>query len=96
MTAPAQLFVYYKVDANQHDTLAPKARLCLDALRAQWPGLQAQLLQRPEADPGQETWMETYRFEGGVTTAMEAAIAQAANAAGLPRPRHVERFIALR
>jgi len=96
VTSPTQLFVYYKVSAGQHDTLAPRARQCLDALRAQWPGLQAQLLQRPEADPGQETWMETYCIEGGVTPALEAAIAQAANAARLPLPRHVERFIALR
>lgn len=94
--AGAQLYVYYKVDAAHHDALAPRVRQCQAALRAQWPGLQAELLQRPEASKGQETWMETYRFDGGVTTAMVAAIEQAASAAGLPLPRHAERFIALR
>lgn len=94
--AGERLFVYYKVDATQHDALAPKARQCLDAMRAQWPGLQAELLQRPDADEGQETWMECYRVEGGVTAAMAAVIERAASAAGLPQPRHTEVFIALR
>jgi len=93
--AGARLYVYYKVDAAHHDALAPRVRQCQAALRSQWPGLQAELLQRPDASAGQETWLETYCFEGGLTPAMMATIEQAASAAGLPLPRHTESFIAL-
>jgi len=40
--------------------------------------------------------METYRHDAGLSDAMVAAIARAALQAGLPTPRHVEYFVALR
>ena len=53
-------------------------------------------MQRPEAAGGQETWMEIYRHGDDLTEAIVAAIARAATEAGLPLPRHAERFIPLR
>ena len=94
------LYVYYKVEAALHDHWAPLIRAFQARLVAQWsatvPGLRAELLQRPEASNGSETWMEAYAGDGELSTALVEAIAQAATSAGLPQPRHVERFIALR
>ena len=92
----AILYVYYKVDAGQHAALAPRVRSFQAGLAEAWPGLACELLQRPEAAGGQETWMETYRHGDGVAETMMAAIARAAAEAGLPLPRHVESFIPLR
>ena len=90
------LYVYYKVDAVQHDAWALRVREFQLQRLAQWPGLRAELLQRPEAANGIETWMETYRGDGVLTPALIDAIAKAASEAGLPAPRHVETFIPLR
>jgi hypothetical protein len=93
----ATLYVYYKVDAAQHATLAPRVRAFQAGLVDTWPGLRCELLQRPDAAGGQETWMETYRHADGLTDALAEAIARAAaEAGGLPLPRHAERFIPLR
>ena len=96
MTMSAVLYVYYKVDAAQHAAIAPRVRQFQAALSAQWPGLACELLQRPEAAGGVETWMETYRHASGLGPALLGAIASAAAAAGLPAPRHTESFIPLR
>ena len=94
------LYVYYKVEAAQHDRWAAAVRAfqlqLLAQSAAQFPGLRAELLQRPEAANGVETWMETYRCDSGLTPALVDAIARAAHEAGLPAPRHVESFIPLR
>jgi hypothetical protein len=90
------LCVYYKVDAVQHADFAPRARQFQTALSSTWPGLICELLQRPEATAGIETWMETYRHGEGLSAAIVDSIAQAATAAQLPAPRHIERFVALR
>ena len=92
----AILYVYYKVDAAQHAALAPRVRDFQARLAEAWPGLACELLQRPEAASGQETWMETYRHGDGLTEAIVAGIARAATEAGLPSPRHEECFIPLR
>ena len=98
----AVLCVYYKVDAAQHAAIAVQVRQFQAALCAAWPGLCCELLQRPEAAAGVETWMETYRpadgqAQGqGLSAALVNHIAQAAATAGLPAPRHSERFVALR
>ena len=89
------LCVYYKVDAAQHEALAPRLRQLQKQLSVQWPGLICELLQRPEADKGIETWMETYRHSDGITAALTQAIADAAATAGLPASRHTESFIPL-
>jgi len=92
----AILYVYYKIDAVQHAALAPRVRDFQASLATAWPGLACELLQRPEAAGGQETWMETYRHGDGLTETIAAAIARAATEAGLPSPRHAESFIPLR
>ncbi len=104
MTSSAVLCVYYKVDAAQHEACAAQVRLFQAQLLAVWPGLLCELLQRPEAAAGVETWMETYRHADGQAQAqvqgLNAAlidhIEKAAAAADLPTPRHCERFVALR
>ncbi len=94
--ASAVIYVYYKVDAAEHAACALRVRQFQAALVAQWPGLVCELLQRPEASSGIETWMETYRHTSGISPALLDSIASAAAAAGLPAPRHSESFIALR
>ena len=91
----AVLCVYYKLPAEQHADWAPRVRLCQARVLAQWPGLVAELLQRPDAKEGMETWMETYRHANGLGPALQDAIQQAAVDAGLPAPRHTECFVAL-
>ncbi len=92
----AVLYVYYKVPVQEHAQWAARVRPFQAALMARWPGLKAELLQRPEASEGQETWMEIYQHLIGLTPDIEASIQQHAAAAGLPMPRHSERFIPLR
>ena len=94
--AKAVLFVYYKLEVSGHDDCAQRVRQCQARLVAQWPGLVAELLQRPEVADGKETWMETYRHPQGLTPELLACIAQSACDAGLPAPRHTECFVPLR
>ncbi len=96
VTPHSVLYVYYKLDVAWHDAWARRVRQFQAQLVAQWPGLVAELLQRPEATDGQETWMETYRHPRGLTPELLASIAQTALDAGLPAPRHTESFIPLR
>jgi Domain of unknown function (DUF4936) len=92
----AVLYVYYKLGLAQHAEWAPRVRQFQAALVAQWPGLVAELLQRPEPSAGLETWMETYHHRSGLTANMADHIAQAAVQAQLPAPRHTEIFMPLR
>lgn len=96
MSSGAVLYVYYKVDPTDHAALAPRVRAFQAALRAQHPGLQTELLQRPDTNKGVETWMETYRQDAGLPPGTAAAIEQSAIEAGLPGPRFAEAFIPLR
>lgn len=83
-----RLYVYYRVaEARLPDTTAA-VRQVQAALVAAHPGLQAELLRRPELRDGEVTLMETYA--GPLTPAVDAAITQATSA--LPQPRHSERF----
>ena len=90
-----RLYVYYRVD--QADFVAVRAAaLDLQAtLRRDHPGLQAELLRRPDLREGQATLMETYAQADGVDAALAQAI-EAAAAKSLARwlkgPRHCERF----
>ena len=103
MTPGGVLCVYYKVDAAQHAACAAQVRQFQAQLLAAWPGLACELLQRPDAVAGVETWMETYRQADGQAQGQGQGpsavfidhIVQAAAAAGLPTPRHCERFVAL-
>jgi Domain of unknown function (DUF4936) len=89
------LCVYYKVDASQHALCAPRVRQMQAQLQQAWPGLVCELLQRPEAALGVETWMETYHHTGATAPALTQAVTDAALALGLPAPRHNELFVAL-
>lgn len=86
-----RLYVYYRV-AEPALTATVHAVQGLQAgLLARHPGLQAQLLRRPELQGGEVTLMEAYA--GAITPALAAAIGQAAAAiSALPQPRHVELF----
>ncbi len=83
-----RLYVYYRVpDAALAATVAA-VRAVQVRLVQQHPGLQAELLRRPELRDGEVTLMETY---AGVLSAAERdAIEQATSA--LPQPRHTEVF----
>ena len=90
------LYIYYKVALAQHAALALRVQAFQAQLQQDWPGLVTELLQRPQATAGVETWMETYRCTQGLSAALLDAIAQAAVASGLPAPRHAESFVPLR
>ena len=89
------LCVYYKVPITQHADAAPRVRAFQAELLLAWPDLSCELLQRPGSSNGIETWMETYRCATGLTLDMINATEQGAAMAGLPTPRHSERFIPL-
>ena len=105
-TAPALdgggvLCVYYKVDAAQHAPLLARVRAFQAMCSERWPGLECELLQRPQAAQGVETWMEIYRGPARAESPGQLvlddelidAIERAAAAADLPLPRQVEYFI---
>jgi hypothetical protein len=87
----ARLYVYYKVPEAALAATVAAAQRVQAVLQSAHPGLQAELLRRPELRDGQVTLMEAYA--GTLTPAVEAAIAEATSA--LPQPRHSERFIPL-
>lgn len=83
-----RLYVYYRVpDAALVATVAA-VRAVQAKLMQQHPGLQAELLRRPELRDGEVTLMETYA--GDLTDAARDAIDRATST--LPQPRHTEVF----
>jgi hypothetical protein len=91
------LYVYYKVPLAEHAALRPKVEAFQARVREAWPGLLADLLQRPEPSAeGMETWMEIYQHSSGVSDAAMASISQLAIDMGLPTKRAAEIFIPLR
>lgn len=86
-----RLYVYYKLPEAALAATVDAVHRVQAGLRAAHPGLQAELLRRPDLQAGQVTLMETYA--GALSPAVEAAIAEATSA--LPQPRHSERFIPL-
>lgn len=88
------LCIYYKLPAARHSEVASEVDRLQTALREAWPGLACELLQRPQASDGVETWMETYRHPSAPLDALAASIEQTASAhPALPVPRHAEIFI---
>ena len=91
------LFVYYKLPVSQHGSILTRLQDMSRKLTLGTPGLQIELMQRPEISPeGLETWMEVYRHPSGVGTAMMKMIDEAAIAADMPQPRRTEVFVALK
>lgn len=92
-----ELFVYYRVRADDAEAALVLVRGLQAALMARHPGLVARLLRRPEETLGLQTWMETYAMAGsGIEPALQAAIdAQAGTLTPLlDGPRHTEVFVA--
>jgi len=96
-----ELFVYYRVRADDAEAALPLVRGLQARLIEQHLGLVARLLRRPETNDGTQTWMETYAIDPGhapegVSAALQAAI-EAEACALLPLlegPRHTEVFLA--
>jgi len=87
------LYVYYRVQARDADSLLPRVRALQQALAAAH-GVVPQLKRRPDSPDGVQTWMEVYP---ATTAGFTAALAQAVSAAGLDAliagPRHTEAFM---
>lgn len=98
-TGPRRVYVYYRVQAADLVDAVQAARALQAQLRDRWPGLQAELLARPEAGSDDaRTLMEVYALDaepGGLDAPRQAAIEAAAAQALAPwlqGPRHVEVF----
>ena len=94
-----ELFVWYRVDDHNADTLRAAVEAMQRSLERTFPGVRARLLIRLDGD--RQTWMETYArsspaagTENGIDAATEAAIAAAAAVLRplLASDRHVEAF----
>ncbi len=85
-------YVYYRVDAGDADAAVAAAQAVQARLRAEHPGLQAELLKRPGLRDGQVTLMETYAFAPQQDAAAVESQAAAATAGWRRGPRHVEVF----
>lgn len=82
-------YVYYRVDEAELGAVVPAVRAWQRGLCERHPGLQAELLRRPELREGQVTLMEVY---GPLDDAL-AAIVEAEARGLLPHlQRHVEAF----
>lgn len=96
--ACCELFVYYKVAQSQAGAAQQQIHALQAALRLQWPGLDARLLQRGDlAADGPQTWMETYRTSTGLTPQVVSDILSRMSEAPAGRlgPRHTEHFVSL-
>jgi hypothetical protein len=94
-----ELFIYYRSPHEMAARVAALAGGFQAALAARHPGLQARLLQQPEAADGMHTWMETYSMNSmtspeGVSADLEREIEHEARVLEpcLAGPRHVEVF----
>jgi hypothetical protein len=94
-----ELYTYWRADAADASAVRDAVMALQSALRADWSGLEARLLVRPELDgAGRHTWMEIYRRPSpGLDTATIEAIearAAAATARWIRGARHRELFVA--
>ena len=93
MQTATTLFVYYKIATEQHVTTLQLLRRMAETLKIQSRDLEIEMMQRPEvSSDGLETWMEVYRYPGGITSEMIAKIAMSAQESGLPLARKAEIF----
>jgi hypothetical protein len=92
---PPRAYVYYRVRAGDREACVSAVRELQAGWQRRWPDLQAEVLQRPEADDrGCVTLMEVYAALGldDVLPAIEAE-APGRLSRWLQGPRHVERFV---
>ena len=88
------LYVYYKVRAEDAVELAPRVRAMQARLARD--GASCQLKRRPEARDGLQTWMEVYPATvDGFDSALEQAALEAGLAAFIQGPRRSEVFVDL-
>ena len=93
MQTATTLFVYYKIATEQHVTTLQLLGRMAETLKIQYRDLEIEMMQRPEvSSDGLETWMEVYRYPGGITSEMIAKIAMSAQESGLPLARKAEIF----
>ena len=93
MQTATTLFVYYKIATEQHVTTLQLLRRMAETLKIQYRDLEIEMMQRPEvSSDGLETWMEVYRYPGGITSEIIAKIAMSAQESGLPLARKAEIF----
>lgn len=93
MQTATTLFVYYKIATEQHVTTLQLLRRMAETLKIQYRDLEIEMMQRPEvSSDGLETWMEVYRYPGGITSELIAKIAMSAQESGLPLARKAEIF----
>ncbi len=91
------IFVYYKIDPILHSSTGIRVKKLQLELYEVYPDLNIEIMQRPEiSSQGLETWMEIYRYPGGVTNALFKHIEVCALRNGLPGIRKVERFLPLK
>ena len=79
--SPSSLFIYYKVESAQAESLRPRIRAMQDGLRQRHPELNAQLFVRVDAHPHQ-TWMEVYQHASGVAPLFRRILSARASHAG--------------
>jgi hypothetical protein len=75
--------------------MRPAVEALQACLRVALPGLQTQLLRRPETVDGFQTWMEIYQHPQGVSAQDQELIEGAARQLRslCSQPRHVEVFV---
>jgi len=97
-----ELFIWYRVPAARAEATRAAVLAMQRALMTTWPGLEARLLVRNQAEP--QTWMETYARRVvspasniGIDSTLEAAIEAAARqlAEAIDGGRHAEVFDAV-
>ncbi len=99
------LYVYYRVDPARIDAARQTLAAAQAALRADWPGLTAEVMQRAEGMQRAEhsdaaappTWMEVYRQPDGLSDACLADLRRRLSdlPSGRLAQRHEELFTAL-
>ena len=90
------LFIYYKFQPAEFLDIEAQARQLIQQVQATIPGVQVQLLKRPEAsDSGEQTWMETYRCEAAQFDALKECVLTTAAGLKLPTQRRLEVFVAV-
>ena len=91
------LYVYFKFVPNDANLILHKIIQMQEDLAHQFPGLNCDVLKRPEKDAdGKETWMEVYALNGVDGNAFKERLKELANSNQLPQPRFSEAFIPLK